>query len=256
MTDTLYKEFTDYIDDILFKNDISEFKNNPQVLQMLDHVIPVHAIFYLEVINEKFNISNDDIYSFCKINDSIGNPIKYKLIDNNPISLTSIRYICHSLLILEYIKKLDIKNVKLVEVGCGYGGLMLALHFFQSKYDINIEKYYMVDLKQPNKLQEKYFNSICELYPNTFNKNTMNIEFIESTNYGSEINEDNLFFISNYCFSEIHDIHQKGYIKNLLPKCQHGFLCWNNIDIYNFSKDITYELEYPLTGDKNKYVYF
>jgi hypothetical protein len=49
------------------------------------------------------------------------------------------------------------------------------------------------------------------------------------------------------------------YIDKVIePYCSHGFLAWNWIDFYNFVKDknIVTEREYPLTGNKNYYVYF
>ena len=69
----------------------------------------------------------------------------------------------------------------------------------------------------------------------------------------------NSFLISTYAFSEIPLELQKEYTNKVLNiYVSHGFIAWNNIDIYNFieNKNITSEREFPLTGNKNYYVKF
>lgn len=243
----MYEDYSDYVSEILKVNDLSNFKRNPRYTQMLEHVTPVDGFKYLNLIRNKFNLQDNHISMFCKINDSLGNPYLVKYSDQLIVSPSSLRYMFQSLLILSHIKKLELKNVKIVEVGCGYGGLALALYYFKNIFEIDIKKYYMVDLTNPLALQKEYLKRI--------NIN-LNLEFYDSKNFGEDIKDDNLFFISNYCFSEIHKSLQEEYIKKLLPKCNHGFITWNAIELYDFSKNYTYEDEYPLTYPNNKYVYF
>ena len=42
------------------------------------------------------------------------------------------------------------------------------------------------------------------------------------------VKNENLFFISNYCYTEIDKIHNKNYSEILLPKTKSGFLVWQN----------------------------
>jgi hypothetical protein len=65
-----------------------------------------------------------------------------------------------------------------------------------------------------------------------------------------------MFLVSNYCFSEISTEFQKKYIDTLFPKISHGFMAWNNSPTYYFGFEIKEEIEYPKTGNFNRYVYF
>ena len=117
--------------------------------------------------------------------------------DNKQIvcSPTSLRYVLHSLLILKYIKGTSTR--KIVEVGCGYGGLFLGINYFSKILNITIDNYYFIDLPE-----------ICGLIKNylELHKGDININYAIHTadNYGADIDETNLFFISNYCFTEIY----------------------------------------------------
>ena len=68
----------------------------------------------------------------------------------------------------------------------------------------------------------------------------------------------NSFLISNYAFSELDVNYRDIYKNNVIPYCNHGFLAWNFIPLYNFvDNHIEYEVEKPLTGNKmNLFVYF
>ena len=108
----------------------------------------------------------------------------------------------------------------------------------------------------PDKIQSPEIFIIIASSPDIL---TILFEYILFT-YGSNINDDNLFLVSNYCFSEIEHNHQMQYIAKLFPKVSHGFMVWNRIIVYNFGFTVKEELEYPLTGawngNKNKYIYF
>jgi len=46
--------------------------------------------------------------------------------------------------------------------------------------------------------------------------------------FGRDINNEELFFISNYCFTEINQELNKSYSEILLPKVKNGFITWQN----------------------------
>jgi hypothetical protein len=121
------------------------------------------------------------------------------------------------------------------------------LSFFSKIYDIEINTYNLVDLHQPLKLQELYLINHSLNFQTTFNN---------AFEFGNNIDNHNMFLISNYCFSEISDDNQQKYIKTLFTKVSHGFMAWNHIPLYNFGFNYRYETEYPLTGSYNNYVYF
>tara|TARA_B100001063_G_C16600810_1_gene470606 strand:- start:442 stop:849 length:408 start_codon:yes stop_codon:yes gene_type:complete len=86
---------------------------------------------------------------------------------------------------------------------------------------ISIETYNIIDLKESSNLIEKYL---------TLHKNNIqtNINYHNSETYGEYIKNEKLFFISNYCYTEIDKIHNKNYTEILLPKTENGFLVWQN----------------------------
>jgi len=144
---------------------------------------------------------------------------------------------------------LNISSVDIVELGGGYGGLCLAVHYFASKYNVRIKSYTIVDLTNPIKLQELYISKVNP---------SLKVSYVDANTYGENISQKDMFLISNYCFSEISSEHQKQYVEKLFPKVSHGFITWNFIPVYNFKQDLKVEAEYPQTSTSgnNKYVYF
>jgi hypothetical protein len=225
------------------------FKSNPNFSYMLEHVSYEQGNEYLDILNKKYNkIMNENIdliKEICIQNDKYGKTIKndFGIVVCSP---SNLRYTLQSLLILEFAQKNNLKNINFIEIGGGYGGLSLFIHKLAKLFEIKINSYTIFDLEEPCLLQKKYLSlhRINILTANIFDNFDL---------------QSNSFLISNYAFSEISDEFQKMYIQKVIePYCSHGFLAWNNIDIYNFvkGKNIVTEREYPLTGNKNYYVYF
>lgn len=257
-----------YDDYISFVKTINEtnieninFKTNSQYNKILEHVYYEQGKQYLQLIENEFDyITFDTINDFVKINDKYGCP-KLEIFVNkdgkNVISSgSSLRYIYHSLLILDYYK--NTKLLSMVEIGCGYGGLCLAINYFSNLLNIKIENYHLIDLPE-----------VCNLTNNYLKLQKENIQINYSLNdcheYGKNINENNLFLISNYCFTEIEDGHRKNYIKYLFDKIQNGLICWQTIfglninETYLNKKIIKLDLEKPQTASyeqPNYFVYF
>jgi hypothetical protein len=244
--ENLYREYSNFVEKVITAGDLSHFKSHPSYTYMLEHVSAEQGRQYLETIRRQFNISDEDISSFCRKNDGLGSP-KMSKYGDLIASPTSLRYILHALLILQECKACGQKAPSIVEVGAGYGGLALAIDHFSPRFEINVASYTMVDLKNPNALQAAYISRHTLRFP---------VAFVNSEKYGEEITGTDNFLVSAYCFSEIHADHQKNYLNTLFPKCSHGFIVWNHIPIYDFGKTIRSEIEYPLTGDLNHYVYF
>jgi len=257
--------YTNYINFLssLDKKNIQHlnFKSQGDYNSVLEHVTYEYGIEYLSLIENEFSdITKEQIIEYLNINDKYGFPKKntFNFKTNGEISCspTSIRYIYHALLILQHYKKNDLTEV--VEVGCGYGGLFLAICFFSEIVHVKINKYHFVDLPE-----------VCNLINNylELNKSYINIEYqiYSSDNFGRDIKAHNLFLISNYCFTEISDEYKQQYISNLFPKCKNGFIIWQTVFGYKienankiFNK-IVIEEERPQTChlvQKNYFVYF
>jgi hypothetical protein len=221
----MYESYIDYLKNTDMNQLVSiEFKNNNSYSSILEHVSYELGESYITLVKNEFpNISYENITNFVTINDRFGSPNKYtyKYTDKNILcSPTSLRYIYHALIILEHYKKTDCENI--VEVGCGYGGLCLAIHYFANLNCINIKNYNIIDMPEVCRLIEKY------LYMNNDDIPTPGAIIHHSTTYGDNINDEKLFFISNYCYTEIETLHNNGYSSTLLPKTEHGFITWQN----------------------------
>jgi len=242
----MYTSYTQYVEGICNRNDLSDFKNNTVYRKVLEHVSPEFGEEYFDAITAYTQLSLDDIRSFCSLNDSIGKPLTSNY-SGLSISPSNLRYIFQSTLILNHLRSLALPQIDIVEVGGGYGGLCLALHHFAEKYSVKINSYTIIDLTEPSRLQKLYLSMIAP---------SLKVDFVDAATFGEGIPKTNMFLISNYCFSEIASDLQKEYIARLFPKVSHGFMAWNWIPLYNFGFTVREQVEYPKTGPYNKYLYF
>jgi hypothetical protein len=242
-----YNNYTKFIDTIVDGKDFINFKENSVYRGILEHVNYNQGSQYLEYIKSTTNITDYEIAEYCELNDLLGNPVKsvYGTLKTSP---TSLRYIFHAHLILSHIKSLSLPIINIVEVGGGYGGLCLAINHFANKYNVKINSYTIIDLSSPIKLQQLYLKTLNQ---------TPNVSFVDANTFGESITHNNMFMISNYCFSEISTSFRNSYIEKLIPKVSHGFMAWNFIPVFDFGFKLKIEDEYPNTeGQYNKYVYF
>jgi hypothetical protein len=217
----IYKNYCNSIKNI-YHNEINNFKKilNNGILENVSYKLGSE---YLNLIESEFiNINYNDIFDFIKLNDKNGNPETYNYIFMNKninCSPSTLRYIYHSLVILDYYNKTECKNI--IELGCGYGGLCLAINFFSKLLNIEINNYNIIDLSESYSLINNYLD---------LNKSNIhcNINYHLSHTYGENIKDNLLFFISNYCYTEIEYYHNLMYSKILLPKTINGFIIWQN----------------------------
>ena len=220
----MYNNYLNFLDKNESVNiEILPFKSNNQYCGILEHVSIKHGTEYLELIFKEFpSINTAKIVNYCKLNDKYGDPNKYEINVNDfsiVCSPTSLRYIYHSLLILKYIETTDCKNI--VEVGCGYGGLCLAINYFIDEFQVDIDTYNIVDITEPINLIQKYLGLHKE-------NMTTKMEYHDSLTYGKNIKQENLFFISNYCYTEISCEYNSNYTDNLITNVDNGFIVWQN----------------------------
>lgn len=248
----IYNRYTNYISSIVQQSTLDltkiPFKSHPSYQYMLEHVSYNISLNYFELYKQHFDhVPIECIIEIIKENDALGCPHKefYKEIQMycNP---SNFRYLYQALLILKYISENQYTSINIVEIGGGYGGLCLYVSRLSQRYDIIIPKYVIIDLCPIAKLQQEYL------------KNMSNVTCLSNIDYLQSIEnfKHPLFLISNYCLSEIEYHNRLDYSKNLLPLCDLGFIIWNvkEIDIpLNIEK---IEIENPLTGPHNKYIYF
>lgn len=238
---SLYEKYKHFVASL---HDFSDFKSNPDYTYMLEHVDFKTGMSILNVLINELKIDEKIISRVVKKNDEIGNPIKYKYTDDIVCSPTSIRYVYHAHIILDYMKKLKLNHINIVEIGGGYGGLCLCLYNMKELYNLEIKSYNIIDLKEIHKLQREYLN-----YHN------IKVNIYDADRYGSDINNNDIFLIGTYSLSEFENEIQQNYINNLLSKSNHGFLIWNR-PFHGIGIDCEVQDEYPNYGCDNKFVFF
>ena len=122
--------------------------------------------------------------------------------------------------------------------------MILILSKLLEKFNIKSNKFYIIDLTVIGKLQKKYLDK----------HNILNVEIVDASTFGKNINENNLFLLSIYALSEISSELRDNYYKYLFPKITNGFILWNTIviDLINYKK---IDKEEPITGNFNKIIY-
>lgn len=253
----MYDNYIAAIQYELLKEELS-FKHNKFYNDILEHVPYEAGEEYIRLIIDEFGINKDEIEQFCRLNDATGKPNMFVMKSLNlECSTTSLRYIYHAHLILKYIKEAwpADKPLDVVEVGGGYGGLCLALHYFSGKAGIQINSYSIVDLPDVIKLQKRYLSQ--PILQSALANVNADVRYHDATLFGKDIDKSELFFVSNYAYSEIPKDLRIGYNNHLiLPKVASGFLVWN-FEWDNFPAPLKkVEYERPQTGGTNRFLYF
>lgn len=245
----MYDRYIEFVRRVVASGDLSSFKSNPIYREILEHCSPEFGRTYYQLLRDQYGLSDDVILEFCRLNDRLGSPVKYALGTLDvPVSPASLLYLQHAMRTMDHLQFLQLQDVDIVEVGCGYGGYGLALNYVSKIRNVRIRSYNCVDLDEPKGLQELYLNHHELSFP---------VYFHSASTYGQSVSGSNLFFVSIYCFSEIEKRHQLGYIEHLLPKTNHGFLIWNHVPLFEFGKYVMLaEPEVPRTGPGNLLVLF
>lgn len=247
----MYQNYIDVVkSEILKEKNEWCFKSDKDYREILEHCTKNHGIQYYNEINRHFNLlfnnNKNLLKKICEENDKYGKTIKENINDFF-CSPSNFRYILHSFLILSHMKKINISNINVIEIGGGYGGLSLFIHRLSHLFKIKITSYTIFDLEYISILQKKYLKSL-----------DINISTYTIDNFYNL--KDNSYLISNYAFSEINHTLQKEYIDKIIePYTKFGFITWNFSEVYNVKKGSSLEKikEFPQTGNgTNYYVYY
>jgi hypothetical protein len=217
----------------------SHFKNEAKYRDILEHVTENLGREYLKYIRAEFpHVTTKHIVGYTQMNDAIGRPDKNLFTipgleeveeDTDLLcSPSSLRYVYHSLMILEGIRKHPNSSQfrRIIELGCGYGGLFLAIIYFRERYfpEIVVEQYFLMDLPDVLMLVDSYLKA----HGVASDEYTL----IDTFTFGKDIvNEGrgDLFLISNYCLTELSSDLRDRYYTLLIPKCSGGFIIWQTI---------------------------
>lgn len=234
----VYKKFDERVKAIVNSKDLTNFKKDPEIQGMLEHVPKTITMQYVGILVKK----NADYFTFCKMCDAIGGA------DTVPygVSATTLRYMHHAYLILEWAKECGMNELYIVEIGAGYGGLCLAIHHASTKFGVSVKSYTIFDLKHVCELQKLYLSKF---------KNKPNVVYKDGENPEKVSYNKNNFLVSCYAFSEFDEKYQQLYLKNVFGCADHGFLAWNT-PLIDIGKNCTIKDEEPTTAIRNKHIFF
>jgi hypothetical protein len=228
--------------------DIYSFKQNDNIQYMTEHLGENFLNFGKEWHNKikELNMIDDNILiKLLNLNDKIGNPLKYDIY-NILCSPNSLKYVYFGLLNIKHILNKNLNNFNIIEIGGGYGGQCIILLELLKKFNININKYILIDLDSVNKFQKKYIEI------NGFYDKCIFVPYEEYKNYLFDYNN---YLFSSYSLSEISDNIRIDYYNNILKYIISGFIVWNN-NIIDFPLNYIIEDEIPQTSSNNKFLYF
>jgi hypothetical protein len=249
--ENIYSDWEQICDEIVATT-MKNWKEHPTVYNMLEHLPEWIAEEYFQKLIQNDTIELGLIQEISDLNDVDGSFFLEFNVDNQKVKIspTSIRYLSHSIDILNLLKKNNIPTVSMIEIGAGYGGLALILNYLsrKQKYNVNINKYYIYDLPSAQNLQKFY------LTRHTFLDGF--VEWKDSSSFGSDLKEDTdeLFLISNYALSEMDIEFRKKYLGNLLPIIDGAFMLWNSSDMDGLPLTRIEKEETPQTGEHNKLI--
>lgn len=256
-TDDIYLKYTAALKNL--ENDpsiFSTFKSNTYFNDILEHTDFTFGERYQDLIRSEFNEEPKNFIEVIKRNDSIGGPVKYAFGDIT-MSPSNLRYIYHALLIKSKCLRWfpNKKNIRILEIGGGYGGLCLYLKSIYKECDID---YTIIDLPEPSNLQNKFLKEV----------GVQNARSISCKKIDDLSNEKFDLVISNYCLSEISLENQEEYFKKLIINCDKKFYIWNYLTrkrkLFFFKtkdiefldkKDYIIEPERTLTGAYNEFIF-
>jgi hypothetical protein len=243
----MYSEYKEFLKKADTKKNV--WKSDPKYTYVLEHISRELGEKYLQYIHSEFSeITDEQIKEFVKINDFYGYPIKEKYNDLE-CSPTTLRYIYHALIILKLYKAQEkMQKRSIVELGCGYGGLFLAICYFSRIKNIHINSYFLVDLPEARDLIGNYLlQNNKHIHIPYLLVDSDSMDFIGNDLSSTSTSSSPLFFISNYCITEIEEEYRQKYVEKLVSKCDSGFIVWQTV----FGLDISPETIRSVVKDKH-----
>lgn len=204
----------------------SPWKQNATLKAVLEHVPFEQGVGFLTRILAEHKLLPNEIVELCKRNDSIGGGAVQKFSGlGSPVTPSSLRYIFHACEVFSAAKAKGVTSMRIVEVGCGYGGLAFVLSMLAPRFGIQIQKYVLYDLPGPQALQKKFLEATR--IPTQF-------EFPSCTDFGASVTGSGWWLISAYAIGEFDLDTSSKYLRTLVPHTQFGgggFLIWNTVAV-------------------------
>lgn len=198
-------------DDLKFNN----FKNQDQVKRMLG-VSDMFKPFLEKLESEQLP------WAKLEEMDRVGNPSHIVKIGNHQLSGIGLRYVYYANKILNNLPQNT--ELKLVEIGGGYGGLTATIHIMAKEKKIKIKEYAIFDLPEVQLFQKYYLEKVITTHHKS--NGIQKISFPNSAALEDFSNTYN-YCISCYALGEFATPVKHRYINNVVSKIDHGFILWN-----------------------------
>lgn len=204
---------------------IYNFRKNNYFRGIVETVSPQFGMLYFNNIIKNYPeyISKMD-WKSIEVLGNIGNPYNQEYTFNNnkyKISPTILRYVKFTFDTLTHIKNnTSLTELKIVEIGGGFGFQAILLYELAHLFDLKVLKYTILDLGPVCNLQNIFITE-CQKFSD---KKYINLKAITIDDYTPD---NNNFFISNYALGELNTYWQNRYIRDVVNKIKHGYLCWN-----------------------------
>lgn len=246
------------------------FKTDPRYTPILEHVTPEQAAAFLERAAAEFPEVWDRVRAeavrLAAANDGLGRPERARFPAlGAACSPSNLRYLYHALRVLGHARALGLTELRVVELGGGYGGLALYVLRLAPLLGVAVGDYAIVDVPEAVALQAAYARAL--------DLPLRVIDGLDGDALAGATGPDDgerRYLISAYAFSEFDAETRAWYEARLVRKCAHGFLVWNFcvplLDVaekplggppYPFvDAPLTVEPERPLTGRDNLVVTF
>lgn len=218
------------------ENIFNTFKIQPAYTRVLEHCSIDVAVIAIKELSKKIDLTKID-WTLVAENDKIGSPVLYNFkkymdsvkLDNYMFSPSTIQYVYQAVDILtDFVEKDQKKDIKIVEVGGGYGGLCKTINVIAPIFGITISKYYLIDLPDVCTHQNKYLKQL-----GITNFVVVPFNTVES----SKIIQEHDLFISIYALGEFTNDTILFYINNVIVYSNHVYIWWNLTKEHEYFKN-------------------
>ena len=227
--------YLDVVKDVVDSGDLKDFKSRKEYKTILEHASIQEASCYYDLIMNRVRdgetIDNELIDKF-KENDKLGDGETIKCEYFGEIGRSTLKYIALAYQMKDLVG--EKKNLKVLEIGGGYGGQIKILCDL-----LDVSSVYMIDIPIVLSLQKKY------LEYHGIHANIIEPDRVESI-YKQEFD----LVVSNHAICELHRDLQDTYLP-LVKNSKNGYILYHHSETWGGSysmKDFCEKIDRPPTG--------
>lgn len=197
------------------------FKSDTGYREVLEHVTPNQGARLLEwALSAEPRLRHVSLAKLATRNDSLGQPVTAEYPGYGEFSPSNWRYLAHAVHLWHHIESLGLRQVDVVELGGGYGGLALWGRGIAHLYRTLIRRYTVVDLFEASALQRRYAAMLGVDADTVDGSDPVALQGVVDPSMPTVL-------MSAYAFSEFAQDIRDWYSDRLIRHCQHGLIVWN-----------------------------